>query len=67
MDFQDEHINAWSNYQDIPHNDVVSRIKLFGILRFAGKDKTMIDLGANMGLFGDQLSNHFKSSKHPKS
>lgn len=61
MDFKEEHINAWKNYQKLPNNDVISRIKLFGLLRFAGKDKTMIDLGANMGHFGNLLSKDFKS------
>ena len=61
MDFQPEHIDAWNGYQGKIHNDVASRIELFGLLRFAGKNKTMIDLGANMGLFGTQLSEHFQS------
>ena len=61
MGFKDDHINAWNNYQISPNNDVMERIKLFGLLRFSGKNKTMIDLGANMGMFGNLLSNNFKA------
>jgi predicted Ser/Thr protein kinase len=58
-----EHINKkWLDYQHNPVGDnIQDRIKKFSILKYAGPDRTMIDIGANRGRFGVELQKHFKS------
>jgi len=51
----------WLNYQNNSVGDnVTDRIKKFGILNYAGPEKTMIDIGANHGKFGIDLQNNFR-------
>ena len=49
----------WDNYQSV-NNRAEWRIENLKLKRFAGQDKTLLDLGANQGQFGIQLSKHFK-------
>ena len=49
----------WDNYQSV-NNRAEWRIENLKLKRFAGQDKTLLDLGANQGEFGIQLSKHFK-------
>ena len=58
-----EHITKkWLNYQYNPVGDnIQDRIKKFELLKYAGADRTMIDIGANHGRFGVELQKHFKA------
>ena len=49
----------WNNYQS-EGNGATWRIENLNLKRFTGQDKTLLDLGANQGEFGIQLSKHFK-------
>ena len=49
----------WDYYQS-GNNGARWRIENLNLKRFAGQDKTLLDLGANEGEFGLQLSKHFK-------
>ena len=50
----------WDNYQKYPGNSAKWRIENLNLKRFAGQDKTLLDLGANEGEFGVELSKDFK-------
>ena len=52
----------WNNYQAIGKgNNAKDRIDNLNLKQYAGKDKTLIDLGANQGEFGIELANDFKT------
>ena len=54
--------NEWDNYQKVGKgNSAKWRIENLNLKRFAGKDKTLLDLGANHGEFGVELSKDFKN------
>ncbi len=51
----------WNDYQKIGKgNNAKERIDNLNLRRFAGADKTLLDLGANQGEFGIELSKDFK-------
>jgi len=53
--------NEWNNYQKSNEgNSAKWRIENLDLRQFAGKDKTLIDLGANHGEFGVELAKDFK-------
>ena len=53
--------NEWNNYQKSNiGNSANWRIENLDLRQYAGKDKTLIDLGANHGEFGVELANDFK-------
>ena len=52
--------NAWNNYQKSNEgNSAKWRIDNLDLRQFAGKDKTLLDLGANHGEFGIELAKDF--------
>ena len=52
--------NEWNNYQKSNEgNSAKWRIDNLDLRQFAGKDKTLLDLGANHGEFGVELSKDF--------
>ena len=54
--------NRWNNYQKSNvGNSAKWRIEHLKLKRFAGKNKTLLDLGANHGQFGVGLSKDFMS------
>ena len=53
--------NGWRNYQKRKGNGAIWRINKFDLRQFAGKEKTLIDLGANHGEFGIELAQDFQS------
>ena len=53
--------NEWTNYQKSNEgNSAKWRIDNLDLRQFAGKDKTLLDLGANHGEFGVELSKDFQ-------
>ena len=53
--------NEWDNYQKSSvGNGAKWRIENLNLKRFAGQDKSLLDLGANQGEFGVELSKDFK-------
>jgi len=50
----------WDDYQKYPGNSAKWRIENLNLKRFAGQDKTLLDLGSNEGEFGVELSKDFK-------
>ena len=53
--------NEWNNYQKSNvGNSAKWRIENLDLRQYAGKDKTLIDLGANHGEFGVELAKDFK-------
>ena len=52
--------NEWDNYQKEPGHSAKWRIENLNLKRFAGQDKTLLDIGANQGEFGIELSKDFK-------
>ena len=52
--------NSWNDYQKTEKNSVVLRIEKLNLRRYASKDKTLLDLGANQGEFCLKLSNDFR-------
>lgn len=52
--------SEWNNYQKYPGNSAKWRIENLNLKRFAGQDKTLLDLGSNEGEFGVELSKDFK-------
>jgi len=53
--------NEWDNYQKVSKgNSAKWRIENLNLKRFAGQDKSLLDLGANHGEFGVELSKDFK-------
>tara|TARA_B100001996_G_C18609857_1_gene573232 strand:- start:690 stop:1211 length:522 start_codon:yes stop_codon:yes gene_type:complete len=51
--------SEWDNYQS-NGNGAKWRIENLNLKRFAGQDKTLLDIGANQGKFGIELSKDFK-------
>lgn len=51
--------SEWDNYQSAG-NSTSWRIENLNLKRFAGQDKTLLDIGANQGEFGLALSKYFK-------
>ena len=52
--------SEWDNYQKEPGHSAKWRIENLNLKRFAGQDKTLLDIGANQGEFGVELSKDFK-------
>ena len=52
--------SEWDNYQRDGSNSAKWRIEHLNLKRFAGEDKTLLDIGANHGQFGVELSKNFK-------
>ena len=53
--------NEWTNYQKSNEgNSAKWRIDNLDLRQFAGKDKTLLDLGANHGEFGVELAKDFQ-------
>jgi len=56
--------SEWDDYQksDNEYGDYSAtwRIEKLNLKRFAGQDKTLLDIGANQGKFGVELSKDFK-------
>jgi len=52
--------NEFDNYQKYPGNSAKWRIENLNLKRFAGQDKTLLDIGANQGEFSVELSKDFK-------
>tara|TARA_R110000765_G_scaffold278211_1_gene376036 strand:+ start:251 stop:1411 length:1161 start_codon:yes stop_codon:yes gene_type:complete len=52
--------NLWNDYQKLGTNLVLWRINNLKLRDYAGKNKTLLDLGANHGEFGLGLSKDFK-------
>ena len=60
LDFEQKHIDAWINYQNIKHNSAKQRIEKLSLMKYSGSEKSLLDLGANQGHFGMYLADHFK-------
>lgn len=56
-----EDLHAWDQYQHSKiGNNVEERIRLFELERYAGKELTLLDTGANNGKFTAQLAHLFR-------
>jgi len=56
-----ENLHAWDQYQHSKiGNNVEERIRLFDLKSYTGKDKSLLDTGANNGKFTAQLAHLFR-------